>query len=80
MLIAALTGMLSVDLGLWSAADVMGHQGYSLLAAILYGVGAMYTYTNAYSKTAIWFYALAVSSLGASAYTGYLLVFYSTAG
>ncbi len=77
VLIAALTGMLSVDLGLWSSAEVLGHQGYSLLAAILYGVSAMYSYTQAYSKTAIWFYTLALVTLGASAYSGYLLVFYS---
>jgi len=77
VLMAAFSGMVSVDVGLRTTVEVQGHQGYSFLAAILYGFCMVYSYIRAYSPTAILFYALNLAALGASVYSGYLLVFYS---
>ncbi len=72
---ADFSGMLSSDLSLRSTVEVEGHQGYSFLFTILYGFCAGYSYTRPYSRVAIFFYATALLSLAASAWSGYRLVF-----
>ena len=76
-IMAAFTGMVSVDVGLFSSVQVQGHQGYSFLFTILYGTCTVFSYTQMYSRAAYWVYALNLLAMGASAYSGYLLVFYS---
>lgn len=75
---ADFTGMLSADLGLKTVLEVEGHQGYSFLFTVIYGFCTVYSYTNAYSRTALFYYLLGIVSMGASAWSGYTLVFYST--
>lgn len=74
---ADFSGMLSADLGLRTNVEVEGHQGYSFLFTVVYGFCTVYSYTKAYSKTALFFYACGVLVLGFSAYSGYQLVFHS---
>ncbi len=73
--LADFSGMLSTDLGLRTSVEVEGHQGYSFLFTILYGFCTGYSYTQPYSRTALTLYGCGLLALGASAYTGYLLVF-----
>ncbi|MFQ5450910.1 MAG: DUF2231 domain-containing protein [Nitrospinaceae bacterium] len=73
--LADFSGMLSADLALRTTVEVEGHQGYSFLFTLLYGFCAGYSYTNVFSRTAAVFYVLTFLALGASAYSGYLLVF-----
>ena len=73
--LADFSGLLSTDLGLRTSLEVEGHQGYSFLFTILYGFCTGYSYTQPYSRTALTLYGCGLLALGASAYTGYLLVF-----
>lgn len=73
--LADFSGMLSTDLGLRTTIEVEGHQGYSFLFTILYGFCTGYSYTNPYSRTACLLYGCGLLAMGASAYSGYLLVF-----
>tara|TARA_B100000686_G_C16798182_1_gene983980 strand:- start:4745 stop:5095 length:351 start_codon:yes stop_codon:yes gene_type:complete len=73
--LAALTGMVSADINLRTNAEIEGHQGYSMLSAILYGFCAGFSYTKPFSSFALGFYASNALVLGASVYTGYSLVF-----
>jgi uncharacterized membrane protein len=77
--LADFSGMLSSDLGLRTVVEVEGHQGYSFLFTVLYGFTTMYSYTRAYSRTAIFYYTAGSLSLVACAWTGYQLVYQSTA-
>ena len=51
--LADFSGMVSVDIGLMSTVDVQGHQGYSFLFTVLYGFCTAYSYSKAYSRTAL---------------------------
>ena len=73
--LAALSGMVSADINLRTNVEIEGHQGYSLLLVILYGFCTGYSYTQAYSNTALIFYTVNLLMLIASVYSGYLLVF-----
>ena len=73
--LAALSGMVSADINLRTNLEIQSHQGYSLLFVILYGFCAGFSYTQTFSTTAIIFYTLNLVALGASMYSGYLLVF-----
>ena len=77
--LADFSGMLSSDLGLRTVVEVEGHQGYSFLFTVLYGFTTMYSYTRAYSTTALVYYTAGGLSLAACAWTGYQLVYQSTA-
>ncbi len=68
--------MIAVDIGRFTSEQAAGHQGYSFLFAMLYGVCAVYSYTRAYSSTALLFYVLNFLAMIASVYSGYRLVFY----
>ncbi len=72
---ADFSGMLSTDLSLRTSAEVEGHQGYSFLFTILYGFCTGYSYTQPHSRTACILYGCGLLALGASAWSGYLLVF-----
>lgn len=73
--LADFSGMLSADLNLITTVEVEGHQGYSFLFTVLYGFAAGFSYTRPYSRAALFFYGGGLLALGASAYSGYLLVF-----
>ncbi|VAX29216.1 hypothetical protein MNBD_NITROSPINAE05-947 [hydrothermal vent metagenome] len=72
---ADFSGMLSTDLGLRTALEVEGHQGYAFLFTILYGFCTGYSYTQPHSRTARLLYGCGLLAMGASAWTGYQLVF-----
>ncbi len=76
--LAILTGMLASDLGLRQVTEVEGHQGYSFVMVLTYGASTVYSYTNQFSNAAIWVYFANFIALGATYYSGYLLVFQST--
>jgi uncharacterized membrane protein len=73
--LADFSGLLSTDLGLRTSVEVEGHQGYSFLFTILYGFCTGYSYTQPHSRTALTLYGCGLLALGASAYSGYLLVY-----
>jgi len=75
VVLADFSGMLSADLGLKSTVEVEGHQGYSFLFTILYGFCVGYSYTQPFSRVAFVLYGSGLLAMGASAYSGYLLVF-----
>ena len=75
VVLADFSGMLSADLGLKSTVEVEGHQGYSFLFTILYGFCVGYSYTRPFSRVALILYGSGLLAMGASAYSGYLLVF-----
>lgn len=75
VVMADFSGMLSADLGLRTTLEVEGHQGYSFLFTVLYAFCVGYSYTRAFSTTAIFFYSTGFLALGASLYSGYKLVF-----
>lgn len=75
VVMADFSGMLSADLGLKSTVEVEGHQGYSFLFTVLYGFSVGYSYTRPFSRVAVAWYGCGLLALGASAYSGYLLVF-----
>ena len=73
--VSSFSGMMSVDLNLLTTIDVEGHQGYSLLFAVLYGFVVGYSYTNSFSKTAQGFYIVGLLTMCICLFTGYQLVF-----
>jgi uncharacterized membrane protein len=73
--LADFTGMVSTDLNLKTTVEVEGHQGYSFLFTLLLGFAVGYSYTRAFSRTALITYSLAGIALTACIYSGYLLVF-----
>ncbi|MBI5427977.1 MAG: hypothetical protein HZA02_06830 [Nitrospinae bacterium] len=76
VMLAAFSGMIAVDIGRFTSEQAEGHQGYSFLFVILYGICAVYSYTRAYSSTAVLFYVLNFLAMAASVYSGYRLVFF----
>jgi uncharacterized membrane protein len=72
---ADFSGMLSTDLGLRTAVEVEGHQGYAFLFTVLYGFCTGFSYTQPHSRTAHVLYGCGLLAMGASAWTGYQLVF-----
>lgn len=77
-LMAVFSGLFSSDIGLRTNVEIEGHQGYSLLFTVLYGFCTVYSYVKAFTTTAFIFYGLTFLAMCATAYSGYLLVFYST--
>lgn len=75
VVLADFSGMLSSDLGLKSTVEVEGHQGYSFLFTIFYGFSVGYSYTRPFSRAALVLYGCGLLAMGASSYSGYLLVF-----
>ncbi len=75
-ILAGLTGMFAADIALWPIVEVEGHQGYSFLMVIFYICCTIYAYTKPFKPTALFFYGLAILSIGATAWSGYLLVFH----
>lgn len=75
--LAILTGMLASDLGLRQVTEIEGHQGYAFAMMLTYGATTVYSYTSKYSTAAKWIYAINLLFLGATYYSGYILVFHS---
>ena len=73
--LATLSGMVSADINLRSNVEIESHQGYSFLLVILYAFSTGFSYTKTYATTAIICYILNLFVLGASVYSGFLLVF-----
>ncbi len=76
--LAGLTGMLASDLGLRQVSEIEGHQGYAFAMVLTYVASTVYSYTSTFSTAAKWVYAINILFLGATYYSGYLLVFHST--
>jgi len=74
--LAVLTGMFAADLSQWPIVAVEGHQGYSFLTVIAYILCTVYAYTQPFKPAALFFYGLAVLAIGATAWSGYQLVFH----
>ena len=74
-LMADFSGMISVDINSWKTATILGHQGYSFLVTILFGFAVGWSYTQPFSKTALFIYILCVIAMIASVFSGYELVF-----
>ena len=74
-LMADFSGMISVDINSWNTATILGHQGYSFLVTILFGFAVGWSYTQPFSKTALFIYILCVIAMIASVFSGYQLVF-----
>ncbi len=75
-ILAGLTGMFAADIALWPIVEVEGHQGYSFLMVISYICCTIYAYTQPFKPTALFFYGLGILSIGATAWSGDLLVFH----
>ncbi len=75
--LAVFTGLFATDIGMWPSVQVEGHQGYSFVFVVLYVICTVFAYTDALSKAAFAFYILNVFIMGATAWSGYLLVFHS---
>jgi len=74
--LAILTGMFAADLSQWPIVEVEGHQGYSFLTVTAYIFCTIYVYTQPFKPAALFFYGLALLSIGATAWSGYQLVFH----
>jgi len=74
-LMADFSGMISVDIHSWNTVTILGHQGYSFLATVLFGFALGWSYTNPFSKTALLIYIMCILAMFASVYSGYQLVF-----
>ena len=74
-LMADFSGMISVDIHSWNTVTILGHQGYSFLATILFGFALGWSYTHPFSKTALFIYIMCILAMLASVYSGYQLVF-----
>lgn len=74
-IMADFSGLISVDVTSRTTVEVLGHQGYSFLATVLFGFCLGWSYTKPFSRTALYFYAACVLALLASIYSGYQLVF-----
>jgi uncharacterized membrane protein len=73
--VASFSGMVSVDINLYTVVSVEGHQGYSFLYTILVGFSTGYAYTNSYSRTALGYYVAGILVMGVCLFSGYQLVF-----
>lgn len=74
-LMADFSGMISVDINSWNTETILGHQGYSFLVTVLFGFAVGWSYTQPFSKTALFIYILCVIAMIASVFSGYQLVF-----
>ena len=74
--LAILTGMFAADLSQWPIVEVEGHQGYSFLTVTAYIFCTIYVYTQPFKPAALFFYGIALLSVGATAWSGYQLVFH----
>ena len=74
-LMADFSGMLSVDINSWSTVAVLGHQGYSFLVTVLFGLALSWSYIQPFSKTALFIYIVCTIAMLASVFSGYQLVF-----
>jgi len=74
-LMADFSGMISVDIHSWNTVTILSHQGYSFLVTILFGFAVGWSYTQPFSKTALFIYILCTLGMLACVYSGYLLVF-----
>lgn len=75
-ILAVLTGMFAADIALWPVVEVEGHQGYSFATVALYIFCTIFAYTQPLKPAALFFYGLNVLAIGATAWTGYILVFH----
>lgn len=75
-ILAVLTGMFAADIALWPIVEVEGHQGYSFATVVLYAACTIYAYTQPFKPSALFFYGLNVLAIGATAWSGYQLVFH----
>jgi uncharacterized membrane protein len=73
--VADFSGMVSVDINLFTTVSVEGHQGYAFLYTILYGFSAGYAYTNTFSRTALGYYFAGLVAMCICLFSGYQLVF-----
>ena len=74
-LMADFSGMISVDIHSWNTVTILSHQGYSFLVTILFGFAVGWSYTQPFSKTALFIYILCTLGMLACVYSGYQLVF-----
>ncbi|MCZ6512825.1 MAG: hypothetical protein O6857_02755 [Nitrospinae bacterium] len=74
--LAVLTGMFAADIALWPIVEVEGHQGYSFATVIFYAACTVFIYTQPFKPAALFFYGLNVLAIGATAWSGYQLVFH----
>ena len=74
-LLADFSGMFSVDINSWDTVTILSHQGYSFLATVLFGFALGWSYTQPFSKTALFIYIMCALGMLASIYSGYQLVF-----
>ena len=74
-LMANFSGMISVDITSRTSVEVLGHQGYSFLATVLFGFCLGWSYIRPFSRTAVLFYATCILAMLTSIYSGYQLVF-----
>ena len=72
---ADFSGMLSVDINSLSTVAVLGHQGYSFLVTVLFGLALGWSYIQPFSKTALFIYIVCAITMLASVFSGYQLVF-----
>ncbi len=76
-ILAVFTGLFAADIGMWPTVQVEGHQGYSFAFVVVLVICTVFAYTRALSKTAFLFYVLNLLIMGATAWSGYVLVFQS---
>ncbi len=74
-LMADFSGMISVDIHSWSTVTILPHQGYSFLVTVLFGFAVGWSYTQPFSKTALFIYVMCTLGMLACVYSGYQLVF-----
>ena len=75
-ILAVLTGMFAADIALWPIVEVEGHQGYSFATVLFYAASTIYVYTRPFQSAALIFYGLNLLAIGATAWSGYQLVFH----
>ena len=74
-LMADFSGMISVDIHSWNTVTILSHQGYSFLATVLFGFALGWSYTQPFSKTALFIYIMCALAMFTSVFSGYQLVF-----
>ena len=74
-LMADFSGMISVDIHSWNTVTILSHQGYSFLVTVLFGFAVGWSYTQPFSKTALFIYIMCTLGMLACVYSGYQFVF-----
>ena len=74
-LMADFSGMISVDMTSLTTVEALGHQGYSFLVTVLFGLALGWSYIQPFSKTALFIYIVCAITMLASVFSGYQLVF-----